>query len=107
MLAPAPRSGNLPERRWSRALYRRLWQLWHRLRPRDNGLLRVRTVLGAELVVLPGVFDGARLRTGAFLAETLNATVCPPDGRALDLGTGSGLGAIVAARYAARSSSLA
>ena len=70
--------------------------------PRDDKVIRVRTVHGAPLVVLPGVFDGARLRTGAFLADTLNAVTCPPGTRALDLGTGSGIGAMVAARYGAR-----
>jgi HemK-related putative methylase len=87
---------------WSRAPYRWLWRLWQPLMSRDDDQLRVRSVCGIRIVVLPGVFDGARLRTGTFLAETLNPDTCPPGARALDLGTGSGIGAIVAARYAAQ-----
>lgn len=90
------------ERRWSRALYRRLWRLWHLIMPRDQHRVRVRAVSGIDIVVLPGVFDGIRLRTGAFLAQTLSPHFCPQGARALDLGTGSGIGAIVAARYAAQ-----
>jgi release factor glutamine methyltransferase len=69
---------------------------------RDDNQLRVRTVSGIRIVVLPGVFDGVRLRTGAFLAQTLDPDTCPPGARALDLGTGSGLGAIFAARHGAQ-----
>jgi release factor glutamine methyltransferase len=54
------------------------------------------------VIVLPGVFNGVRLRTGAFLVETVGPDTCPAGGRALDLGTGSGLGAIFAARCGAR-----
>jgi HemK-related putative methylase len=90
------------ERRWSRALYRWLWRLWRPLISRHDHQLRVRAVSGTRIVVLPGVFDGVRLRTGAFLAQALDPSTCPPGARALDLGTGSGVGAIIAARYAAR-----
>ena len=89
------------ERRWSRALYRWFWRLWRPLISRDDDQLRVRSVSGIRIVVLPGVFDGIRLRTGAFLVESLNPDTCPPGARALDLGTGSGIGALVATRYAA------
>jgi len=87
---------------WARAVSRWSWRLWRRLRLREDTQLRVETVSGVRIVVLPGVFNGAQLRTGAFLAQTLNVNICPPDARALDLGTGSGLGAIFAARYAAQ-----
>ena len=89
-------------RGWSRALYRWIWRLWRPLLSRDDDQLRVRKVCGIRIVVLPGVFDGVRLRTGAVLAQMLNPDTCPPGARALDLGTGSGIAAIVAARYAAR-----
>jgi HemK-related putative methylase len=90
------------ERRWSRVLTRWLWRLWRPLMSRHDDQLRVRTVSGIRIVVLPGVFDGVRLRTGAYLAQALDSSTCPPGARALDLGTGSGIGAIVAARYATR-----
>ena len=85
-----------------RAAYRWLWRLWRALLWREDNGLRVETVSDMRIVVLPGVFNGARLRTGAFLAETLDSDTCPPGARVLDLGTGSGLGAIFAARYAAQ-----
>lgn len=84
--------------RWWRALSRRWWRLWRTLAPREENRLRVTTVGDLRVIVLPGVFDGARLRTGAFLA----AAIGPLGARALDLGTGSGLGALVAARTAAQ-----
>lgn len=62
---------------------------------------RRETVQGMTLFVLPGVANPKVLRTGAFFAGCLE-----PDalrGRAvLDLGTGSGVCALVAARHAAR-----
>jgi HemK-related putative methylase len=85
-----------------RAIARWLWHLWRLLASREDTELHVRAVSGTRIVVLPGVFDGATLRTGAFLAQALDAHTCPPGARALDLGTGSGLGAIFAARYAAQ-----
>ncbi|MBX5445304.1 MAG: methyltransferase [Sphaerobacter sp.] len=53
------------------------------------------------MVVLPGVFNPVLFRTGAYLAEVAESLV-PLGGSVLDLGTGSGVGAIVAARRAAR-----
>ena len=86
----------------TRKLYRRALELWIRLTVRDHDQLRVEKINGVEIIVLPGVFNGVLLRTGAFLAATLNATTIPASARVLDLGTGSGIGAIFAARYAAR-----
>ena len=86
---------------------RRVWRAWLRLRHQRIGRRYRRLVLeridGVSLVVLPDVFNPVLLRTGAFLARSLPP---PPvaDGsaaaalRALDLGTGSGIGAIFAAR---------
>ena len=86
----------------TRTLYRSALRTWIRLAVRDHNRLRVEKVDGAEIVVLPGVFNGVRLRTGAFLVRTLNASLVPVGARVLDLGTGSGIGAIFAARWAAR-----
>ncbi len=77
-------------------------QMRVRLFFRDDNRLRVEKIEGVEIIVLPDVFNGVRLRTGAFLAETLSAAMISPGARVLDLGTGSGIGAIFAARYAAR-----
>ena len=51
-------------------------------------------IAAPEILVLPGVFDGVRLRSGAFLAQTLAALAIRADAHVLDLGTGSGIGAI-------------
>jgi HemK-related putative methylase len=83
-----------------------VWRAWLRLRHQRFGRRYRRLVLeridGVSLVVLPDVFNPVLLRTGAFLAGSVPS---PPvaDGRAaahraLDLGTGSGIGAIFAAR---------
>ena len=68
----------------------------------------VETVRGVPLVVLPEVFNPVVFRTGRFLAEALedgagvaHGAAARPAGRvatALDLGTGSGVGAVFAAR---------
>ena len=57
---------------------------------------RVVTVGGREWIVLPGVFDPALFLTGAPLAEAMGAEV--EAGQTwLDLGCGTGLGAVLAA----------
>jgi len=85
-------------------LRRRFWRWWLRLRHQTLGRRYRRLVLervdGVPLVVLPEVFNPVLLRTGAFLARSIRApdpmpAVAP---RALDVGTGSGIGAIFAAR---------
>ena len=84
-----------------RILFRWLWRLRRPFGPPADGL-RVSALNGTRMIVLPGVFDGVTLRTGLMLAQTLHARRCPPGTHVLDLGTGSGLGAIAAARRGAR-----
>ncbi len=86
----------------ARGLYRQALRLWIRLTARDQDRIHLEKVDGTEIIILPGVFDGVRLRTGAFLAETLDMVPGPASARVLDLGTGSGIGAICAARRGAR-----
>ena len=68
----------------------------------------VETVDGVPLLVLPDVFNPVVFRSGTFLARTLaaSARVAKPwsssGPRALDMGTGSGVGAIFAARQGYR-----
>jgi len=59
-------------------------------------------VNGTAIVVLPGVFNGIRFHTGAFMAETLSRELVPAGASVLDLGTGSGVSAIFAARLGRR-----
>ena len=95
--------GGRSEVRWKqvRSIYRAAQRLRLRLWP-DDPRLHIRQVDGTPIMVLPGVFDGIRLRSGAFLAQTFAALPIPATTRVLDLGTGSGIGAIFAARRAAR-----
>lgn len=85
-----------------RSLYRAWLRVRLRVWLRDYNRLRVEDVNGTLIIILPNVFNGVLLRTGAFLAETLNAALIPSGARVLDLGTGSGIGALFAARWAAR-----
>jgi release factor glutamine methyltransferase len=54
------------------------------------------------LLVLPGVLNPKAMRTGAFFASQLQADLVEPSAVVLDMGTGSGVCAIAAARYARR-----
>lgn len=72
----------------------RLW--W-----RDYDRLRIENLDGTPIIVLRGVFNGVLIRTGSFLAQALNSQFVSKGTQVLDLGTGSGIGAVVAARLGA------
>jgi release factor glutamine methyltransferase len=63
---------------------------------------RVERVQGASFVVMPSVFNPKVPRTGEFLASRLDTQMFGPDAEILDMGTGSGVCAVIAARYARR-----
>jgi len=88
--------------RWRRALGRLGWRVRRSLGWRAEGTTLVETLGPLRLVILPSVFNGVRLRTGAFLADAFDAGSSLEQARVLDLGTGSGIGAVVAARAGAR-----
>lgn len=52
------------------------------------------------LLVIPGVLNPKLMRTGAFFAEQLGPDLIAEDTEVLDMGTGSGVCAVAAARYA-------
>ncbi|HEY0553050.1 MAG TPA: methyltransferase [Thermoanaerobaculia bacterium] len=75
--------------------------LWRPLLRRRLGRVTMEEIDGVPLVVLPEVFNPAVFRTGTLLARAVAAWTPPvPEGeiRVLDLGTGSGVGALFAAR---------
>jgi len=63
---------------------------------------RLERVLGMPLLVTPSVFNPKVPRTGEFLASQLHSGLIAGDAEVLDLGTGSGVCALFAARHARR-----
>lgn len=63
---------------------------------------RLERVQGTPLVILPSVFNPRVLRTGAFFADVITRRRLGEHGNVLDLGTGSGVCAVFAARHARR-----
>lgn len=84
-----------------RSLYRIAQRVRLRMWWRDYDRLRIENVDGISIIVLRGVFNGALIRTGALLAQALNSQFVSKGTRVLDLGTGSGICAIFAARLGA------
>jgi release factor glutamine methyltransferase len=102
-LAPAVRDSLRPARfpRLSRLLGKAL-TVGYRLAGRHRyDEFRLERVLGATFVVIPTVFNPKLPRTGEFLASQLVAGL-GSEAEVLDMGTGSGVCAVIAARYARR-----
>lgn len=101
-LAERPLSAG-PRAKLTRSIWRRL--LWWRYllfqRHRYDRLV-LETVAGRPFLVLPQVFNPKLFRTGELLAQTLARGFVAPGGLVLDMGTGSGVGAVFAAAGAAR-----
>jgi release factor glutamine methyltransferase len=82
-------------------------RLWYRARfvlfqrHRFNQLV-LEHVAGRPFIVLPQVFNPALFWTSEFLAESLSERLIPHGARVLDMGTGSGVGAVFAAQWAGR-----
>lgn len=83
---------------WRQSLRLRFW-LSQRHR---HDRLVIERVGGQPLVILPQVLNPKLFRSGEFLATRLDDGLIPPGATVLDMGTGSGIGAIFAARRAAR-----
>ena len=64
--------------------------------------LRLEHVQDLAILVIPGVANPKLLRTGAFFAEQIDARPLSPGAAVLDMGTGSGVCALTAARRARR-----
>ncbi len=89
---------NLKSLLWKRLLH---WNFRLFQRHRYDRLV-LEQVAGRSLLVLPEVFNPKLFRSGEILAQTLSPALIPPGSAVLDMGTGSGVGAIFAARWARR-----
>lgn len=85
----------------SRSIHRRFMALRRKFWRVDMARPRLHDVQGTPLLVLPNVFDGVLTRTGVFLVETLKDFDLQ-NARVLDLGCGSGIGAVFCAQRGAR-----
>jgi release factor glutamine methyltransferase len=94
----ARRSSLVARRLWKRLLH---WQYRLFQRHRYDRLVLER-VAGKEFVVLPQVFNPKLFRTGEFMAETIRKQRIPASAAVLDMGTGTGVGAVFAAESARR-----
>lgn len=88
-------------------LVRKLWRFLLRWRFRlfqrhRHNQLVLEEVAGKPILVLPQVFNPKLFRTGEFLAQSLNSDLIPSGSAVLDMGTGSGVGAVFAAQWAVR-----
>jgi methylase of polypeptide subunit release factors len=81
----------------------KLISLGHRLLGRRRyDDYRMERVFGLPFVVTPGVFNPKLLRTGEFFASQIDSMLLHHDWEVLDMGTGSGVCAVFAAKHARR-----
>lgn len=86
----------------TRALVK-LLRLFHHLRGFDRyDEFIVEQVYGTPILVTPSVFNPKRMRTGEFFVSQLDSSRIGPETEVLDMGTGSGVCAVFAARHARR-----
>jgi HemK-related putative methylase len=87
--------------RWVRSTLGRLAFRYNarQIRRRYNSFVLER-VHDVPIIVTPDVFNPVLMRTGAFFAAELSAERIPAQATVLDLGTGSGVCAVFAARHA-------
>lgn len=86
---------------------RKLWQQLYRLRfqlfqKRRFDALTLEEINGKPLVVLPSVFNPTLFLVSRWMVEQLDMTLVPQGCHALELGTGSGVGALFLADRAKR-----
>ena len=86
----------------TRALVK-LLRLFHHLRGFDRyDEFIVEHVHGTPILVTPSVFNPKRMRTGEFFASQLDSGRIRSEAEVLDMGTGSGVCAVFAAKHARR-----
>ena len=106
MIAPAPSARDL--RRVARPslitrLIGRAMAFGYRLAGKDRyDDFRVERVKGVPFIVTPSVFNPKVPRTGEFFASLIDSGLVGRNSEVLDMGTGSGICAMFAAKYARR-----
>jgi HemK-related putative methylase len=83
---------------WGRVLW---WRYRLFLERRHRGTVLER-VAGRPILVMAQVFNPRLMRSGELLIQTLRRDLAPPGASVLDMGTGSGAAAVVAAGWAGR-----
>ena len=92
-----------PGPQWPRSALAKLLHFWARLGGKHHyDRYRLEWVAGVPLLVLPSVFNPKLLLTGEFFASQLSSRLVTPECEILDLGTGSGICAVFAAKLAKR-----
>jgi methylase of polypeptide subunit release factors len=90
-----------PDQGWARRTIGGALTLLNRITGRTHyDRLHLERVHGTPILILPTVFNPRVLRSGAFFAAVIAARRLGEGGRVLDLGTGSGICAVFAARHA-------
>ncbi len=88
---------------WARRLVGKLmFVINHRQIKRRYDTYALEVIYGVPIACTPGVFNPKLMRTGEFFASHISASDISRDSTVLDLGTGSGVCAIFAARQARR-----
>lgn len=95
---PAPRKHGLLARMYIVFLRLR----FHLFQRHRYNRLTVETLAGKPFVILPGVFNPTLFFSSAFFVQTFSPELIPPGATVLDMGTGSGVGAVLAAQWAAQ-----
>jgi HemK-related putative methylase len=78
-----------------------LWLRFQLFQRRRHNRLVVEYVGGRPFLILPEVFNPTLFLSSEFMVRSLDEELVPRGCRLLDMGTGSGVGAIFAARWAA------
>jgi HemK-related putative methylase len=94
--------GNPAQGILSKALGRALTAVYHAIGRAQYDRLHIERVHGTHILIMPSVFNPNVLRTGAFFADIIARRRLGECGKVLDLGTGTGICAVFAARHAQR-----